>query len=161
MVKAEEQLDRQSIRAPVSGVVQQLAVRAPGAVVGAGERLMMIVPDGEKLQVEALLANRDIGFVRVGQRAAIKVETFQFTRYGTINATLSSISGDALPDEHGALSYMIRLAFDRPRIKVEGRWLPLGPGMRVVAEVHTGQRRIIDYLLGPLLRYRDESLRER
>src|SRR5690606_6810787 len=100
-------------------------------------------------------------FVRAGQRAVIKLETFPYTRYGHIEGTLSKVSGDAVSDERHGLVYAAHVELDRSYMLVEGRRVPLSAGMAASVEIHTGMRRIIDFLLSPLMRYRDESGRER
>jgi hemolysin D len=147
------------LTSPVDGWVQQLAVRAPGAVVSPGQTVMVVVPDGDGLEVRARLPNRDAGFVHEGQAAAVKVEAFPFTRYGTVRGTVAWVSRDAVPDERMGSAYEVRVALDAPAPGVPRP--ALLPGMAVTAEVMTGERRVIDFFLSPLRRYRDESLRER
>ncbi len=161
LAKARERLRSRILRAPVAGVVQQLAVHTVGGVVNPAQRLMIVVPTGAALEVEAMAANKDIGFVRAGQEAAIKVESFPFTRYGTIGGTVAHISADSVADERLGLVYPMRVAMASDRILVGSAWTPLAPGMAVTVEVKTGQRRAIEFFLSPFLRYRDEALRER
>jgi hemolysin D len=156
-VQIKARVDDASVRAPVDGVVQQLEVHHLGAIVAAGEQLLVLVPQDGTLAVEANLANKDAGFVAVGQTAEVKIDAFPFTRYGTIPATVTNVSRDAVVDESGQLVFSVRLSLDSPGLAD----IRLGPGMRVSVETKTGKRRLIEYLLGPLLRYRDESLRER
>jgi hemolysin D len=113
------------------------------------------------LEIEAMLPNRDIGFIHPGQSAEVKLETYLFTKYGTLPAQVVSVSRDAVQDEKRGLIYPVRLALERTWIEVDGRRMNLAAGMALVAEVKTDQRRVIDYLLSPILRYRQESLRER
>src|SRR5690606_25855478 len=105
--------------------------------------------------------NRDIGFVREGMPVEIKLETFPFTRYGLVDGEVKQVWRDAIQDEKQGLVYKAQVALKQNRILVDRGWVPLTPGMSVQAEVKTGDRSIIDYFLSPLLRYRDESLRER
>jgi len=132
-----------------------------GGVVTAAQSLMMLVPNDHTLEVEAFLDNKDIGFVNAGQTAEVKVETFPYTRYGTIRATVASVSHDAINDEKRGLIYSMRVKMDRATMAVEGKTIKLSPGMTVAVEVKTGQRRLIEYFLSPLLQYQHESLRER
>ena len=159
--KAEHRHGLRTLQAPVGGVVQQLAVRAPGTVVGPAQPVLVVVPDGTELEVEARLANRDVGFVRAGQTAAIKLEAFPFTRYGTVPGTVTRVSRDAVVDERQGLAYALRVSLGQQSIAVGSQSVDLAPGMAVTAEVKTGERRLIDFFLSPLLRYRDEGLRER
>jgi len=111
--------------------------------------------------VEAQVENKDVGFVREGQAVEIKVETFLFTLYGTIPGTVLSVSDDAVPIDKGGLVYPTRVSMRRSTIQVEGKQLNLSPGMAVTVEIKTGKRRLIEYLLSPLLKSVKESLRER
>jgi hemolysin D len=161
LVKADIRAASRTIVAPVDGVVQQLAVHNIGAVVTPAQNLMVIVPQNGALEVEALLENKDIGFVEVGQSAEIKIDTFPFTRYGTIAGQVVDLSNDAVSDEQRGLVYKMRVAMDRSEIDVNGRRVKLSPGMSVSVESKTGTRRMIEFFLSPLLRYADESVRER
>ena len=182
-VKGDQRLEQQVLRAPVNGTVQQLAVHSVGGVVSAAQQVMMIVPDDSHLEVEAMVANRDIGFVGPDQEAQIKIDTFNFTRYGLLHGKVLTVSHDAIVREkpqdksdtaksQTALSdtsepqgqefvYAAQISLDRTQLEVEGRMVDLTPGMAVTVEIKTGSRRVIEYLLSPLLRYKQESLHER
>jgi hemolysin D len=172
-VKADERMRRQVLSAPIDGVVQQLAVHTIGGVVKPADTLLVLVPTDSGLEIEAVIANADIGFVHLGQSAKIKVDTFTFTRYGLIDGTLLSVSPDSTPEEVGASDapdartrshepgFTARVGLDRTSMKIGDQVVPLRPGMAVTVEINTGERRIIDYLLSPLLRYTQESMRER
>lgn len=160
-IKAEQRVALQTLAAPVSGTVHRLAVHTIGGVVTPAQELMHIVPDAEPMEIEAWVQNKDIGFVRAGQAAEIKVETFPFTKYGTIDGEVRSLSRDATPDEHLGLVYAARVRMHKATMQVEEKIVNLTPGMAVTVEVNMGTRRLIEYLLSPLLRYRDESVRER
>lgn len=161
LLKERQRREYSQLRAPVSGIVNQLAVSTIGAVVGTGDQLLTIVPDDTPLQVEAMLLNKDIGFVEEGDKAELKLEAFPFTRYGTVHGTLKSISEDAIIHEQFGPVYKAVVALDRQHIVVEGRKISLSPGMNLTAEIKTGKRRIIEFFLSPLLRYKDEAIRER
>ncbi|HKJ08210.1 MAG TPA: HlyD family type I secretion periplasmic adaptor subunit, partial [Gammaproteobacteria bacterium] len=161
MLKARRRAHLQRLRAPVAGVVQQLAVHTVGGVVTAAQPLMEIVPADGELEVEAQLANRDVGFVHAGQPAQLKVDAFPFTRYGVLPAEVTHISSDALQDGGDRLVFGARARLKRPFMRVEGRQVRLMPGMAVTLEVNTGRRRLIGYLLSPLLRHAQEAARER
>ena len=160
-LKARQRERRQRLLAPVAGVVQQLAVHTIGAVVTPAQELMRIVPQGDVLEVEAWVLNRDIGFVEAGQAAEVKVEAFPFTRYGVIDGSIVAVSGDAVTDERLGLVYAARVRLRQSAIRVGERMVELSPGMAVTVELKTGRRRLIEFILSPLLRYRDESLGER
>ncbi|MCU0936642.1 MAG: HlyD family type I secretion periplasmic adaptor subunit [Gammaproteobacteria bacterium] len=159
--KAEHRLGLRTVRAPADGVVQQLAVSGPGTVVAPSAPVMVVVPDGVDVEVEARLANRDVGFVREGQAVVVKLEAFPFTRFGTIQGTVTRVSADAVADERQGLSYAMRVALGAQHLDAGGSAVALAPGMAAAVEVRTGERRLISFFLEPLLRYRDESLRER
>lgn len=160
-VKARHQSDLMVISAPVSGTVQQLAVHTVGGVVTPAQPLMVIVPAHHPVEVVANVVNRDIGFIKPGQQVEVKVETFPFTRYGTLSGTVLSISQDAVADEALGLVFPARVALQQTGIQVRDRLVHLSSGMAVTVEVKTGKRRIIEYFLSPLLQHADESLRER
>jgi len=160
-IKAAQRTNLQHMTAPVSGVVQQLAVHTIGGVVTPAQELMKIVPESENLEVEAWVMNKDIGFVQEGQAAEIKVETFPFTRYGTIDAEVIDVSNDAVTDEEKGLVYVARIMLLKSTIRVGERRVNLTPGMAVTVEVKTGKRRLIEYVMSPLLKYKAESLGER
>ena len=147
--------------APVDGTVQQLTVRTVGGVVPAAQPLMQIVPQQAGAEVEAFMENKDVGFVMVGQDAQVKVEAFQYTKYGTIPGRVIHVSRDAIQDEKRGLIYSIKVALDKESISIDGKDIPLSPGMSVSVEIKTGTRRIIEYVLSPLIQHGRESLRER
>lgn len=182
MVKAEQKAKLQVLTAPVDGVVQQLAVHTIGGVVTPAQTLAAVVSLNPDFEIEALVSNRDIGFVVPGQAVAIKIDTFNFTRYGLLKGRVLSISRDAIirdrredgtRDQSGGaemsssepkgqeLIYAARVSLDRSSMEVEGRTVQLSPGMAVTVEIRTASRRIISYLLSPLMRYNQEILRER
>lgn len=159
--KADTRHRAMTLTAPVAGRAQQLAVHSTGAVVTPAQALMVIVPGQRQLEVEAQLLNKDIGFVREGQPAEIKIDAFNFTRYGVIPAQVTGISDDAVPDEKQGWVYKVRIAPERTHIDIKGKKVELTPGMTVTAEIKTGDRRIIEYFLSPLLKGLDESVGER
>ncbi|MBB5018373.1 hemolysin D [Chitinivorax tropicus] len=153
-----QQLTR--LTAPVGGTVQQLAIHTVGGVVTAAQPLLVIVPD-DTLEIEAMVENRDIGFVNPGQMATVKVETFPYTRYGYLQGRVTSVSSDAINDEKRGLVYLARLKLERDQLWVDSKWIRLSPGMAISAEVKTGRRRVIDYFLSPLTESVNEGFRER
>lgn len=160
-IKATQRNQLQRLTAPVDGVVQQLAVHTIGGVVTPAQQLMVIVPQDEGIEVEAVITNRDIGFVREGQAAEVKIDAFPYTKYGAIDAELINLSNDAVPDEKLGLIYTARVLLKQSAIRVEEKMINLSPGMSVTVEVKTGKRRLIEYVLSPLMQYADESVRER
>ncbi|CAB3752648.1 Hemolysin secretion protein D, chromosomal [Paraburkholderia solisilvae] len=160
-VKADVHHRTMTLQAPVDGVVQQLAVHTIGGVVTAAQPLMVIVPADHPLEIEAFIENKDVGFVNTGQSAAVKIEAFPYTRYGTLAADVVNVSHDAIEDEKRGLIYAVRLKLRRPTITVEGGQMALSPGMAASVEIATGRRRVIEYFLDPLLTHVRESLVER
>jgi hemolysin D len=182
VIKAEQRTKLQVLTAPVDGVVQQVAVHTIGGVVTPGQALLAVVPLDSHLEIEAMVSNRDIGFVHAGQKAEVKVDTFSFTRYGLLHGEVISVSQDAITRDKpqdksndntpGAetassepkgqeMNYAARVSLERTQMQVDERLVNLSPGMAVTVEIKTGSRRIISYLMSPLLRYKQEMLRER
>ena len=182
VIKATQRTSLQQLTAPIDGMVQQLAVHTIGGVVTPAQMLMLIVPTENRLEIEAMVSNRDIGFVEPGQDAAIKIDTFNFTRYGLLEGKVISISQDAItrnkPNDRTndatpgtettssepkgqELVYAARISIDRSQMEIENKRVNLSPGMAVTVEIKNGSRTIISYVLSPLLRYKQESLRER
>ncbi|MFV1852191.1 MAG: HlyD family type I secretion periplasmic adaptor subunit [Thalassospira sp.] len=159
--KAESREDRHQLRAPVSGTIQQLAVHTVRGVVSPAESLMVVVPDDVELEAVAKVQNKDAGFVATDQEAVIKIDSFPFTRYGKIDGKVKSISRDAIQDEDLGLVYEVRATLKASEIFADGRMVKLTPGMTASVEVKTGKRRIIEFLLSPVMKYGDEALRER
>lgn len=181
LAKATRRADLQTLRAPITGTVQQLHIVTTGAVVTPAQQLLSVVPDDDRVEVEAVLENRDVGFVDVGQRVELKVDAFPFTRYGLLGGHVTAIDRDAeaapvsqavqgaerLADEtdhvEGSerLRYMVHIALEPGSFDVDGRAAALLPGMSVKAEILTGKRRIIDFLLAPLREHAHDAMRER
>lgn len=182
LAKAEQRSRLYKLTAPVDGVIQQMTVHAAGAIVAQAQPILLVVPDNDGIAIEAALENKDAGFVIPGQMVEIKIESFPFTRYGTIPGEVSLVSSDAVQNGDSdptqrrpvaAMSsggqtvasqgsvYAVRVNPLTDHIRADQREIPLTPGMAVTAEIKIGRRRVIDYVLDPVLRYRDESLRER
>jgi hemolysin D len=149
------------LTSPIDGTVQQLTVNTIGGVVPGAQTLMKIVPKEDTIEVEAKLENKDIGFVKEGQRAAVKIAAYDSGKYGYINARVVHISSDAIKDEKQGLLYSAILALEKSTINVNGQAMPLAPGMTVTAEIKTGRRRVIEYFLSPLIQQKRESFHER
>lgn len=149
------------LTAPVAGTVQQLAVHTAGGVVKDAQVLLVLVPDDAEVTAEVVLENKDVGFVHPGQAAEIKLETFPFTRYGTVPAQVQSISADAVTDEKRGAIFPVTLVLKQGHLDIDGKTIRLAPGMNLSAEIKTGKRRVIDFLLGPVRKHVNESLNER
>ncbi|KVN25512.1 hemolysin D [Burkholderia pyrrocinia] len=158
--KAHTRAGMMDLTAPVSGTVQQLAAHTLGGVVTTAQAVMEIVPD-DALEVEATVENRDIGFVKIGQRAAVKVEAFPYTRYGLLEGEVVSVANDAARDKKQGLVFTARVRLRTNRIRVDDRWIALTPGMAVTVDIKTGKQSVAQYFLGPLIEGAQESLHER
>lgn len=161
-IKKAAEKDRLSrIVAPIDGRVTQLSVHTVGGVVTAAQALLVVVPEDSSLEVEAWVANRDIGFVKQAQRAEIKIETFSFQKYGTIGADVAEISPDAIEDKEKGRVYRVVLKLDKDKVLVNDKEVYLAPGMTASAEIKIKQKRIIEFFLDPFRQYQSEALRER
>jgi len=160
--KAKEKNRLSTITSPISGTVHQLAMHTVGGVVTPAETLMLIVPEGDQMEIEAWVDNKDIGFLYSGQEAEIKVETFNFQKYGTLKATLVEISSDAVDDKDKGLIYraLFRTSVDHFDLASD-RTVYLTPGMAVTAEIKTREKKIIEYFMDTFVKYLKEGLRER
>ncbi len=183
--KARAKLARTKLASPIDGTVQQLAVTTVGQVVTTGQQLMTVTPADGPLQVEIFVSNLDIGFIRTGQEAAIKVDAFPFTRFGTLHGTVIKIATDAVDESDARRSqantialtnagngsggqgqpqnfvFPVTLALEEKAMKIDGAVIPLTPGMTVTAEIRTDSRRVIDYLFSPISKVTSEAMRER
>jgi hemolysin D len=161
ILKAKKRRDLQQLVSPIDGTVTNLAAWTVGGVVKPGDTLLNVVPLSATPEIEAMMLNKDVGFVRSGQRATVKFDAFPFTRYGTVEGEVTNVSRDANQDEKQGLIYPVRVRLDASTIDVDGKPVAITPGMAVSAEIITGERRVIEYVLSPILRYRHESARER
>jgi hemolysin D len=160
-------------------VVQQLAIHTVGEVVTPAQPLLVVVPLDSRLEIEAMIPNREIGFIRTGQKAEIKVAAFNYTQYGLLHGQVINVSRDSIAEQPTAekadasvsgasgrstseqLLYSAHISLDRQRMLINGRYINLRPGMAVTVEIKTGSHRIISYLLSPLARYAHEAMHER
>jgi hemolysin D len=184
LVKAKLKSARMTLASPIDGIVFGLSVNTIGQVVGAGDELMRIVPEGATLEIECYLANRDVGFVKPGQKAVVKIESFPFTRYGTLDATVTHVSIDAIPEPEAQqregetarlnreksfgggqrtqnLVFPVTLHPKETAMSVDGQKIPLSPGMAVSVEIATGSRRILEYIFSPLVETASQAMKER
>jgi hemolysin D len=149
------------LTAPVDGTVQQLSVYTVGGFVPAAQPLMLIVPKENFVEVEAFLENKDVGFVQAGQDAEVKIDAFDYTKYGTIKAKVRHVSQDAIQDDKKGLIYSTKVVLDKNTIFVDGKPMRLSAGMSVNVEIKTGTRRVIEYVLSPLAQHQREAMHER
>lgn len=180
LVKASARVGHTLLTAPITGTVQELSITTIGQVVAPGQHLMTLVPESAELEAEALVSNSDIGFVEVGQRAVLKIDTFPFTRYGTLTGTISRVSHDAVyardalapagsptiaqTAEHDAVRdfvFPVTVVLDRSSMTIDGRAVRLVPGMSAQIEIRTGERRLGEFFFSPLVQVVSEAARER
>jgi hemolysin D len=182
LIKAQNKSSETELRAPNDGIVEQLAVHTLHGVVLPGQHLLTIVPDTRNLMIEAKLANKDVGFVHAGQSVKVKVETFNFTRYGIVDGKVVDVSRDTVEQDQRPITgesssapelgatpvpkvtsptYIARISLSRTSMIVDGEPRALQPGMSVTADIRTGSRSIADYLISPIARKTQESLHER
>ena len=186
LAKADARLARTRLYAPTDGVVQQMAVTTVGQVVTTGQQLVVLTPIGGKLKVEALVANLDIGFIKPGQDAVIKIDAFPFTRFGALHGKVVNIASAAIaeqdakrglanatatanmaqeapsaPGQPESFVFPVTVSLDETAMKIDNATIPLTPGMTATVEIRTDSRRVIDYLLSPLAKIGSEAFRER
>jgi hemolysin D len=161
VTKANQKNRFERLSAPVDGTIQQLDIHTVGGVVEAAKPLMVLVPAHDGIEVQVNILNKDVGFVRLGQEVAVKLEAFPFTRYGTLPARVMRISRDAVQDKELGLVYAATIRLERNWIAVDGRRVALSPGLAATADIRTGTRRIISYLLSPLQSSISQAGRER
>ena len=161
--KADENQRLSTVVAPCSGTVYNLAVHTEGGVVTDAQPLMVIVPDGVELEFEVWAENKDIGFIKEGQEAEVKVATFNFQKFGMLTAYVDEISADSNSDKSDPEKnkrFRLLLKLDENTLK-ENPDIHINPGMEVTAEIKIKEKRIIEFFLDPFRRYTHESLRER
>ena len=161
LVKSTQRSSLQRLLSPVAGTISQLAVHTVGGVVEAAKPIMVVVPSGGTLVVEAKVLNKDMGFVSVGQPVAIKLEAFPFTRFGTVPGVITSIGSDAVEDEKMGLVYTVRVKLAKSTMSRGDSIVALAPGMAATADIKTGRRSILSYLMSPIDEARLSAGRER
>jgi len=163
--KAKRLTDLRILTSPVDGVVEELVIATIGGIVTPAQELLHIIPfsktKGQQLEIEAGLLNKDIGFVYSGQIVEIKIDSFPFTKYGVIDGEVTDISADAIEHEKLGLLFPLKASIKTDEINVDGKWVKLKPGMSVTIEIKTGTRRLMEFILAPLMRGVSEGARER
>ena len=148
--KLENKVARLQVRAPVAGLIKGLELNTVGGIVEPGKTLMEIIPSDRTLVIEARISPRDIGHVQIGQKVKIKVSSYDFSRYGAVDGTLEFVSAATFPDEHGRPYYRARITLAQHYIgSVEGQNIIM-PGMTVEADIVTGEKSVLAYLLKPI-----------
>ncbi|ARV18643.1 Leukotoxin export protein LtxD [Curvibacter sp. AEP1-3] len=162
-VKASYRESYQELRSPIDGTVQQLALNTVGGVVNATQNLMTLVPVEGGVEVQANVLNKDVGFLRVGMPVTVKLDAFEFTKYGVLEGKVVWIAEDAVKNEQLGQVFPVKISLNSTRLPmtVNGQHPEIRIGMSVVADIGIGTRKAYEYFLGPLLRYKNESLRER
>lgn len=159
--KTLETLKSKTLLSPIDGIVHNLQIYTPGTVVRSGDIIMQIIPKDSPIEVEAKVLNKDIGFISINQDVKFKVDSFPFTKYGAIPGKIKKIEKAAIKDEELGDIYPIIVHLSDNKIKVDGSWVLLIPGMSGVVDIKTGDRKMIEYILSPFLKYKDEALKER
>lgn len=161
LIKNEVLLKYSVIKAPVSGYIQELKYHTVGGVLESAKEMLKIVESGSDLEIETLIASKDIGFIKNGMPVSVKLDAFQFTKYGLVHGTVSNISEDAINDEKLGLVYPTKIKLKEKTIDIDGKKVKLTYGMGLVAEIKTGERRVIEYFISPITKHLDESIKER
>lgn len=159
--KAELKNKLIEIKSPVDGAVHRLDIHTVGAVVREAQALMEVVPEGTPMEIEAWMENKDVGFVYPGMPVEVKVDAFNFQKFGTIKGKVREISPDAIEDKERGQLYRVMVSVDEAKLHMDNKDLPIYPGMAVSAEIKTRKKRIIDFFLEPFQTYKNEALRER
>ena len=159
---AKGRAQRAEIRSPVDGVVNDVQVTTIGGFVTAGQKIMQIVPIGDKLLVETRVKPNDIAFIKTGDRAVVKVTAYDFSIYGGLSGTVQQVSADSVYDEATREAYFtVVVETDRAWLGSGAHKLPITPGMVCDVEILTGRKSVLAYLLKPIMKARAEALRER
>jgi adhesin transport system membrane fusion protein len=160
----KDKVTRTEVRSPVRGTVKEIKIRTIGGVIKPGEDLMEIVPIEDTLLVEAQVRTSDIAFIRTGQEATVKFDTYDYSIYGGLKATVEYISIDAIEDVSSGKKeryFRVRLRTDKNFLGTEAKPLAIGPGYTATAEILTDKKTVLAYLMKPILKARDTALRER
>lgn len=159
--KEEDLFANKILRSPIDGIVNNLAIHTVGGVVQSGDIVMRIVPEKEKLEVEVKVLNKDIGFIEVGQSVDVKIDAFNFTKYGAISGMVAKIADFSIVDEVLGPIFKVIVRLDKSTMLVDGKEVRLKPGMTATVDVKIGKRRLLETIFSPLLRYKSEALREK
>jgi adhesin transport system membrane fusion protein len=156
-----DKVDRSELRAPMNGIVNRVLVTTVSGVIKPGEPIVEIVPGEDRLVVEARVSPQDIGFVRAGQRARIRLTAYDFAIFGSLEGEVSNVGADAIVGEKGESAYLVRIESQTPYLESFGRKLPIIPGMVAQSTIITGSRTILTYLTKPVFRTMQNAFRER
>ena len=159
--EATEQKRRAEIKSPIEGVVKNMGFNTIGGVVRPGDPIMEIVPTSENLVITARLNPTDRGYVELGQRAVVKISTYDFVRYGSLDGEVIMVAPDSSTDPNGNPYFQVVVKTDKTYLGLVDGALPIIPGMQATVDIHTGEKSVIDYLVKPVLKIRHEAFRER
>ena len=161
LAAGSDRVTRTELRTPVRGTVKQIYINTVGGVVKPGEPIMDIVPLDDTLLVEAKVSPKDVAFLRPGQEVMVKVSAYDFSIYGGLEGKLESISADTIEDKKGNYHYLVKVRTQKTAITYHNEVLPIIPGMIVTADILIGKKTVLDYLLKPILKAKQNALRER
>ena len=161
LARVTEQGSRAEIKSPIDGIVKNLRYNTIGGVIKPGEPILEIVPTGENLVIQSKLNPTDRGYVTEGQRALVKISTYDFARYGGLEGTVILLAPDTTTDENGQPYFRVIVQTDKNYLGEEEGSLPIVPGMQATVDIHTGKKSVMDYLVRPILKLRHEAFRER
>lgn len=161
MAAGGDRVTRTDVRSPVKGIVKTIYINTLGGVVQPGESIMEVVPLDDTLLVEAEIKPADIAFLHPGQKAQVKITAYDFSIYGGLEGTVEHISADTIEDERGESFYMVKVRTKKNAMEYRGEKLPIIPGMTAQVDVLTGEKSVLDYLLKPILKAKQNALRER
>lgn len=161
MAAGEDRVTRTDVRSPVRGTVKQLMLTTIGGVVRPGESILEIVPLDDTLLVEARIRPADIAFLHPGQKAVIKITAYDFSIFGGLEGVVEAISADTIVDDDGESFYKVKLRTKTNTLSYRGENLPIIPGMTASVDILTGKKSVLAYLLKPILRMKQNALRER
>ena len=150
---------KQILKSPIDGYVNEIMVHTIGGVVTPAEKIMSIVPKDAKLQIKAKVLNQDVGFVETGMPVSIKVDTYNFQKYGILDGIVTVVSPNSIKDEHLGDIYEVYIEPKNTTLLVEGKEQSIKYGMTTTNEIKIGKRRIIEFFIYPLIKYMDESIK--
>ena len=156
-----DRVTRTELRSPVRGTVKRVVVNTLGGVVRPGDPVMEVVPLDDTLLVEARIRPADIAFIHADQKAMVKISAYDFSIYGGLEARVEQISADTIEDRKGEYYYLVKLRTQKNAINYRNEQLPIIPGMVASVDIISGKKSILDYLLKPILKARQNALRER
>lgn len=161
MPALQDRVARTEIRSPMKGVVNRVFISTTGGIVKPGEPIVEVVPADDDLVVEAMVTPKDIGFVKLGQPASVKITAYDYAIFGSMAGTVRQISADAVPNERGEAFYLVRIETATKAIEALDRKLPIQPGMQSQIDIITGQKTILQFLSKPIVAMRENAFRER